>query len=100
MKKLITVLSLVLVASTVFADDFQERTTEKVDAVFGLMKCEPELRKNGIRTCEEEIEGARNSGISDVFIYELITKRNLNLSNHANGGLSSWYWVKASVLIK
>jgi hypothetical protein len=98
MKRVTTILSLILISSTVFSEQLDTRAMQTVNAVFGLLKCEDQHRQNGIGTCEEEIMAARQARVSDAFIFQLINDRKLTLSNTTpTGGLSQWFWVKTSV---
>ena len=97
MKKVTTILGLMLISSTVFGGTFENETTKKANAVFGLVKCEVETRQAGFATCDEEIKGARQARISDAFIFELLSKRKLNLPDYLEDGkLSNWFWVKSA----
>ncbi|MEQ1723931.1 MAG: hypothetical protein ABL930_12205 [Pseudobdellovibrio sp.] len=101
MKKITTILGLLLISSTVFGGTFEHETTQKANAVFGLVKCDVETRQPGFGTCDEEIQGAKEARISDAFIFEILSKRNLNLPDRLEGGkLSNWFWVKSTAQIK
>ena len=100
MKKLITFFALMSTLCTqAYAISFEENTLTKANAVFGLMKCEAVVEKNGIENCENEIQNAQAANISDLFIFELLSKRNLYLSDKVDGHLSNWFWVKTSAAL-